>query len=252
MKDFTLAAYETLIDCLVENVGPLHSVIDWHLNSPSRGVLVRHDVDRKPWNALAMAELEAKKGFSTTYYFRVVGSAWNKEVIQEIATLGHEIGYHYEDLTLAYGDLNLAHRLFSEHLQMFREICSVRTVTMHGSPLSKHNNIDMWKIGERSDYDVVVDAFLDVNYSGMPYFTDTGRCWGKEAVNLRDMPATALLPPPIAATEELVNFVRTKRPAQLALSAHPERWATRWEDWAVQLAKDFCVNSIKRTLRAIR
>lgn len=66
------------------------------------------------------------------------------------------------------------------------------------------------------------------------------------------MPATALLPPPIAATEELVNFVRTKRPAQLALSAHPERWATRWEDWAVQLAKDFCVNSIKRTLRAIR
>ncbi|MBA7531110.1 hypothetical protein ES705_23321 [subsurface metagenome] len=42
--------------------------------------------------------IQAIKG---TYYFRIVTQSFNPEIIEQIAELGHEIGYHYEDFVLA-------------------------------------------------------------------------------------------------------------------------------------------------------
>lgn len=252
MRDFTLDQYAALVDFLQAQVGPLCSVLKWHRSRPKRGVLVRHDVDRKPANALTMARLEAGRGMATTYYFRVVGSAWNEAVIGEVAALGHEVGYHYEDLTLAAGDLQRAHELFASHLERVRQLAPVATVTMHGSPLSRHNNLDMWKQGRPADYGLEADAFLDVDYAGMPYFTDTGRTWGGGAANLRDKPVSAAVPPPVRSSTELMDYVARTRPARLAFSAHPERWAAEPVDWCLQLAKDTGINAVKRVLRAVR
>ncbi|TFZ03831.1 hypothetical protein [Ramlibacter humi] len=252
MRDFTLEQYAVLVDFLRGQVGPLCSVLQWNRNRPECGVLVRHDVDRKPANALAMARLEAARGMFTTYYFRVVGSAWDEDVIRKVAALGHEVGYHYEDLTLARGDFGRAHELFSGHLARLRRLAPVLTVTMHGSPLSPHNNIDMWNQGHRADYGLEADAFLDVDYAGMPYFTDTGRSWGGGAANLRDKPASAGAPPQIRTSAELMAYVTGARPVRLALSAHPERWANDPIDWCAQLAKDTGINAVKRVLRAVR
>jgi len=253
MQDFTLKKYGELIDGLRERVGPLYGVLHWHQQSPERGVLVRHDVDRKPANALAMAKLEANRGFSTTYYFRVVGSAFNREIIREVASLGHEVGYHYEDLSLAKGDMTQAHGLFHKHLGWLRELAQIDTVAMHGSPLSRHNNVDMWKQGELAVYGLQADAFLSVDYSGMPYFTDTGRSWSAGAANLRDKPASAAAPPVgVHSSTALLDFVERERPARLSLSAHPERWAVSIPDWCLQLGKDTGINAIKRILRSVR
>jgi hypothetical protein len=38
-------------------------------NKSEQFCLVRHDVDRKPLNALKMAEIENKLGVKSTYYF---------------------------------------------------------------------------------------------------------------------------------------------------------------------------------------
>lgn len=253
MRDFTLESYRRLLDHLRSQVGRAWGVLAWHEDRPNQGVLVRHDVDRKPANALAMARLEAANGIQSTYYFRVVGQAFSPKVISEVARLGHEVGYHYEDLTLARGDIARAHDLFARHLAQLRAIAPVRTAAMHGSPFSPHNNLDMWMQGSLADHGLVAEAFLTIDYQGVPYFTDTGRSWAAGGANLRDMPPSAVPPPAwVRGSVDLMRFVDQVRPNALALSAHPERWAAAAGDWLLQLGKDRCINTAKRVLRALR
>ena len=58
--------------------------------------MMRHDIDRKPGNALNTARIEAESGIRATHYFRRYGSAFCPEIMREIEGMGHEAGYHYE------------------------------------------------------------------------------------------------------------------------------------------------------------
>jgi len=64
-------------------------------------VILRHDVDRLPENSLRTAKIEHDLGIRGSYYFRIVQESFDEEVIKKIAALGHEVGYHYEDVDLA-------------------------------------------------------------------------------------------------------------------------------------------------------
>ena len=44
------------------------------------------------------------------------------QVIKEIAALGHEIGYHYEELTTHKGNVSQALGAFKENLEKLREL----------------------------------------------------------------------------------------------------------------------------------
>jgi hypothetical protein len=250
-RDFTLDVYGALLETVVRRHGSAVGVCRWHQTQGSKmiGCVIRHDVDRRPANALRMAQLEAAKGIATTYYFRVVGEAYDIGTIERIAALGHEVGYHYEDLALADGDMPRALESFDRHLRKLRAHVDIRTVAMHGSPLSKFNNLDIWKAATLDQYSLVADAFLTVDYRGMPYFTDTGRDWSGRVANLRDCPPTASLPPTtVRATADLVNYIQCMPEAALALSIHPERWDNHRARWLIQLVKDRAANAIKRIL----
>ncbi len=73
MRDFTLEAYRRLCECLLETYSPVR-VIDY-LRGEGRGrvAILRHDVDRKPENALAVARLERELGVTSSFYFRTTG-----------------------------------------------------------------------------------------------------------------------------------------------------------------------------------
>jgi len=61
-------------------------------------VILRHDVDAKPQNSLRFAHWEHDNSIRGTYYFRSGPTGFDKTTIREIASLGHETGYHYETL----------------------------------------------------------------------------------------------------------------------------------------------------------
>ena len=65
-----------------------------------RIVILRHDVDLKPQNSLTTAKLEHELGIKGSYYFRAVPESWNEDIIKEINSLGHEVGYHYETMDM--------------------------------------------------------------------------------------------------------------------------------------------------------
>ena len=104
--------------------------------SDSKFVILRHDVDEIASNALKIALLEHELGIRATYYFRIVKQSFDPDIIWKIVALGHEVGYHYEDLVFADGDMSKAIGTFATHLQEIRKFYPVRTVSMHGSSSS--------------------------------------------------------------------------------------------------------------------
>ena len=99
MRDFTLKTYHLLLSALKDKGYQFQTFRDF-IKSPSfRSVILRHDVDARKMNSLRTAKLENELGITGTYYFRMVPESYDESVIREIVGLGHEVGYHYEDVS---------------------------------------------------------------------------------------------------------------------------------------------------------
>jgi len=57
---------------------------------------------------------------------------------------------------------------------------------MHGSPLSKYDSRDLWKVYDYRDYGIIGEPYFDIDFSKVLYLTDTGRRWDGDKVNIRD------------------------------------------------------------------
>jgi len=154
MIDFTLTKYQQLLKKLLQEGYVFQSFENFIVNPCNKVVILRHDVDSLPGNSLKTAEIESNLGIRGTYYFRIVPQSNQPEMIQKIAELGHEIGYHYEDIDLTAKKYNsgkeedLANRaieLFEKNLSYLRGFYPVKTICMHGSPMSKYDNKLLWK-----------------------------------------------------------------------------------------------------------
>jgi len=250
--DFTLEKYQELLQIIKDNDIPTFGMHTWLKREPKRGILVRHDVDRKPKNALKMAKLEKKFGINSTYYFRTTKGVFNNEIIKEVADLGFEIGYHYEDLSEAGGDYEKAIKLFEKNLEKMREIAEIKTIAMHGRPLSKYDNRDLWKKHDFKKYNLEAEAFLSIDYSDIYYLTDTGRSWSPQAINLRDhVQDKKEIESGLRTTDDLGAFILKHRDKRTALVAHPERWDDNFFDWSISLLRDTAVNLVKLVLKQL-
>ena len=97
--DFTLSAYKQLISALQSQGFIFQTFEEYIQNSKEKVVILRHDVDRKPGNSLVTAKIEKNAGIRASYYFRIVKESYDESIIKQIAEMGHEVGYHYENLS---------------------------------------------------------------------------------------------------------------------------------------------------------
>ena len=102
MQDFTLTIYRKLLQELLANSYSFQTLQDFIQQPEDKTVILRHDVDRKPENALVIAMIEKEVDIKASYYFRVVKESYNEDIIKQIAEMGHEIGYHYENLSAVH------------------------------------------------------------------------------------------------------------------------------------------------------
>ena len=218
--DFTIHKYQQLLDALKD------SGITFKL---------RHDVDLKPLNSLCTAKIEHSKGLSATYYFRCVPESYDKEIILEIAKLGHEIGYHYESLTTCHGDIDAAYKDFTQNLQLLRQLAPIHSICMHGSPRSPWDSRDLWKRYDYRSLGIDHEPYFDTDFSKTLYLTDTGRRWDGFYVSLRDkIPQYQELwekqglvfhttNPSISQLQEPQSVLRQSG-LSLLITTHPQRW----------------------------
>ncbi len=197
--DFTIKIYKQLLNQLIAS-GYLFQTFSEFLNTPEeRVIILRHDVDDKKLNSLYFSEIQNKAGVKGTYFFRMVPQSFDEKVILKIAGLGHEIGYHYEDMdliSLKFGvpssklkesDLyDEALRSFKDNLEKLRQLYPVKTICMHGSPRSRFDNKAIWKKYNYRDYGIVGEPYFDIDFKKVLYLTDTGRRWDGDKVSVRD------------------------------------------------------------------
>lgn len=255
-RDFTFDTYEELLRAGLD-AGYDHITVREYLSSdrlPERFVIHRHDVDRKPENALTMARLEADHGISATYYVRTIDKTFQPDIIRRIDELGHEIGYHYEDMDRADGDLATAHDSFTRELERVRELAPVQTVCMHGNPLTAHDNRDMWT-DDRSvaEYDLLGEAYLSMDFEDVTYFSDTGRTWKDGALKIKDHTmGEGSKQLSAKSTGDLVAILRAGRVQRACLLSHPNRWADGPIEYITEGIKDTAINVAKYGLNVVR
>ena len=184
--DFTIKTYRNLLQVLKIGKYEFQSFAEFIENPAEKSIILRHDVDERPKNALKMAQAEHELGIRATYYFRIVKISNKPDIIRKIVDLGHEIGYHYEDYSSCDGNMEKAIRQFKENLAYFRSYYPVITVCMHGSSMSEHDNRLIWEYAELSEFGLIGEPYLSVNYSQVFYMTDTGRRWDGDKVSVRD------------------------------------------------------------------
>ncbi|OGV35020.1 MAG: hypothetical protein A2020_10830 [Lentisphaerae bacterium GWF2_45_14] len=257
MRDFTFYMYSEYLDALKKSY-PVMLRFDEFMapgyEIPESFCLIRHDIDRNPGNALRMALLEKELGVRATYFFRVKPHVFKPDVIRQIADSGHEIGFHYESLSDAAGDYEKALDFFKRDLAKLREIADVRTIAMHGRPLSPFDNRDLWKSpqnkGLLKSLGILGEVYLDIDYSKIAYICDTGRNWLSGRSNLRDT-VNSEIKADFSLSGELMAALRDGRYPRLVFQIHPERWNDNIFLWTKQLCLDTAVNTIKFFYRKI-
>ena len=122
-------------------------------------------MDLKAENSLRTAILEKEEGIRAVYYFRIVPQSCKPDIIKAVAAAGHEIGYHYEDMTVCSGDTVKAFMHFKQWLDYFRAFYPVKTVCMHGSPRSPYDAKDLWKCHDYHELGIIGEPYFDIDFS---------------------------------------------------------------------------------------
>lgn len=295
--DFTLKIYQTLLNSLQKQDFSFQAFLEYMVSnmSPTQGglvspsgdqgerkgkaskiIILRHDVDKLPENSLKFAQIQHELGIKGSYYFRIVPESFNPVIIVKIAELGHEIGYHYETFDEAvksfkhqtpnfkFLEKDIAEKaieLFEKHLAELRKYYPVKTICMHGSPLSKYDNKLLWKYYKYQDYGIIGEPYFDVDFSEVLYLTDTGRRWDGDRVSIRDKVLNHKSQItnhtlPIAnfhSTKDIITAANKRLlPNQVMFTFHPQRWTDKPLSWLKELAFQNTKNFAKYFLNKLR
>lgn len=261
MRDFSLDIYRELLETLQAKGYRLISFAEYLRNNGTPGyrntdqfVILRHDVDLKAPNSLKTAQIEHSLGAKASYYFRVVPESNQPEVIRAITALGHEIGYHYEDMSLCGGDAEKAYAHFETWLNYFRQYYAVETICMHGAPTSRWDSKDLWKQYDYKSLGIIGEPYMDTDFSDVFYLTDTGRCWDGYKMSVRDKipyyqeqwTAAGLS---WHTTQELIAAIEQGRlPDHVMMTTHPQRWTNDSCAWYKEKLLQSAKNIVKRII----
>jgi len=243
--DFTVKQYKKLLKVLKQQQYSFQTFEEFLRKPKVKSIVLRHDVDLLPKNSLQFAKIQNELSINGTYYFRAVPESWDEAVIKEIASFGHEIGYHYECLTVCKGNLDKSIKDFEKNLINLRKLAPVSTICMHGSPMSKYDSKDLWKKYNYTDYGLIGEPYFDVNFEQVFYITDTGRKWDGDKVSVRDKVDTNFKLSFHSTQEIMESVLKKELPDKIMFTFHPQRWNDNVFMWS----KEFILQNIKNIIK---
>lgn len=257
MRDFNFGVYESLLETLITENYSFITFSNYlekeRLNDNCKCIIVRHDVEHLYEKALKFALIQNKHRIVGTYFFRIFPKHFKKDIVKQISDLGHEIGYHYDDLTECNGDFKKAILRFGKNLQILKEIAPVKTICMDGSPLSSYDNKDLWNHYDYKNYGIIGEPYYDLDFDDFFYLTDTGRRWDGWKTSVRDkVPQQenwnkeGLV---FHSTNDIINAAnKGMLPDKIMMTFHPQRWHDSSLPWIKELILQNAKNVVKRLI----
>jgi hypothetical protein len=158
--------------------------------------------------------------------------------------MGHEIGYHYEDLSASGGDMEKAIQSFGKNLEYFRQYYPVKTVCMHGSSSSQYDNRDIWKYARLEDYGLIGEPYLSFVFNTLYYLTDTGYAWDGGKYAVRDV-VQNYSSASYHSSDDVIHAVENGQFAPQAMILAHTLWTDRYSLWAYLHLREFIRNRVK-------
>ncbi len=253
---FTFDSYRRLLD-LIADCGYAIYGIEQILAARRDGdlpqgnyIAIRHDVDYFPNRAIAMAKIEAER---------------------KIAGLGHQVGYHYEEVDTsqkAAGDRigrDAVEFFIGSLLEIDKLGFPIRSVCAHGNPLTDVDNrqvvhllrdqdylnqlalaYDKSEISEKISDRLVGDASIDITGDDFDlYIPDTGRFNPK--YNLKDHIDNCAIAG-LSNLDDLRKILTDESYPRVYMNMHPDRWSGDIATWLFDFAFDTAKNTLKRFL----
>jgi len=196
----------------------------------SKWIAIKHDVETNVPKALVLAKIEAKYNITATYYVQADLLDDNYKLLQEIASLGHEVTYHYDVLDANNGDFGKSIEEFKVNLTKFKKYgFEVQTVCPHGNPViireGWSSNKDFFRDNKVLNLfpnilDMVVELPNKLNYP-YTYISDAGYGW-KQIANIENNDLQNNGDIKLKDYKELLAILNNSD--ALILSAHPHRW----------------------------
>jgi hypothetical protein len=140
-----------------------------------KSLLLRHDIDTSPLNALKMAEVEYSLGVTTNYYVLLHSKFYNPaappffDALKKIVDMGHEIGLHYDCSFFEERKIDLQKGI-AEDAKALENILGVKikSISQHKPTVSGR----IKNLGSR-----YIDAYNDDLINKMKYISDSGFKW---------------------------------------------------------------------------
>ena len=249
--DFTINKYRELVSALKDAGYEFVTYAEYAEGyRADKLVVMRHDVDRQVERARRLAEVESEMRVRASYYFREKFIDDDSDEIRYIESLGQEVGYHYEELVREKGDVDKAYARFVRNINKLRQLADIRTITMHGSPMSRFDSKDVWRVYDYKKLGLIGEPQIDVDWSEMFYLTDTGRSWN--GVSRRDKVAEFKSAWEAKGwvyekTDDVIEALKEGRfPLCVMMTTHPQRWTDNVCEWLKELVMQRVKNIIKK------
>lgn len=138
--EFTYKAYENLVKLLRKKGYEVTNYHDYKKLGSQPCAILRHDIDYSVKKAYELAVLEQKLGVASTWFvlmaseFYNPAAAANREMLLEMAEMGHEIGLHFDEISYDGGvDARVLKKMAEKERGRLEELLEIpiRTVSMH-------------------------------------------------------------------------------------------------------------------------
>lgn len=142
--------------------------------------------------------------------------------------------------------------VFRRELDKFREIADVKTACMHGNPLKRWSNKDIWGKYDFEEFGIMCEPYLSIDYSKVMYLTDTGRAWNSQS-RVKDV-VKQTQSKGIKSTDDIIKLVSVSGGdiKQMCILAHPNRWTDNRGGWVWELMWQNIKNVGKRGINLMR
>jgi len=181
---FTYSAYKEVLAELQNNQYTFAQYHNHHLFDKS--VILRHDVDLSPGEAVAFAHIESSLAVKSTYFFLLSSNLYNLaskeclEAVHEVHRMGHEVGLHFDE-SKYFNDEGFD-PLFCAHVQC--EAAQFEAMT--GIPARSFSMHQPSSVSIKKDYCIegLVNAYSKPFLDDYYYMSDSRRQWRVEPLHI--------------------------------------------------------------------
>lgn len=274
---FTYRSYRELLETILGNgyaIYGIEEILAARISGTlpnGKYVAIRHDVDYFPDRAKAIAAIEAERRITTTYYIRRRFFDSDPDTVRTIAGLGHQIGYHYEEVDTHQKAPNLqvgrdaVGFFIGSLLDIDRLGFHIRSICAHGNPLSDVDNrevvqllrdkefldhlaftFDHEEIRTKITERLIGDASLDITGDDFDlYIPDTGRF--NPRYNRKDRIDGCAIAG-LSSLADLDALLRQDNHRRIYMNMHPDRWSGDMVTWLFDWGLDTAKNFVKRLM----